>query len=217
MTHSPPPASEDRRHAARGTPDRRRAQWHAFREAYPTFLKVASLLFLVLVAGDMWLGYRRVAYANEIARLRAGMTSAERRRSDAIVQSEQNKLRMAYELARRQARVDPQLHLSIEVDSGRMYLQRNGALLRDMRVVVAPATIPGVPATDTAARTLPRGERMIASIDSGAAPALVLNGGTRIYAPADSARVTPGDVAARRADLIAILPNLSAGTPVYFY
>ena len=53
--------------------------------------------------------------------------------------------------------------------------------------------------------------------------ALVLDGGTVIYSLpesgplADSTYVMPGSIRVRAADLTAVLPNLSAGTAVYFY
>lgn len=211
-----PIAGSDRRAVSRGR-DRRREEWHSFRTAYPTFLKVTAVLFLLLVAGDMWLAYRRYAYRQEIDRLRQGMTAAERRKSDIVVASEQDKLRMALELARRQAHLDTRLHLSIAVDSGVMYLERDGALLRVMPVKVAAARVPGAAPSDTAATTLPRGERTVQQVISGDQPALVLNGDARIYAGSDTDAVAAGSVRANAADLRAILPNVSAGTPVYFY
>jgi hypothetical protein len=218
MTDSSGPS--DRRATTRGR-DRRREQWHAFREAYPVFLRITGFLFLLLVAGDMWLAYRRHVYGEEISRLRANMTTAERRKTDIIVQSEQDKLRLAIELAKRQAHVDTHLHLSIAVDSGLMYLERDGALLRVMHVAIAPAAVPGVPAPapgDTSRSALPRGERTVQQVISdSAAPTLVLNGDTRIYSGSDTDAVHAGSVRASAADLRAILPNVSAGMPVYFY
>lgn len=207
--------TDDRRTTTRGR-DRRREEWHAFRHAYPTFLRVTSTLFLLLVAVDLWLVGRRVAYAHEIDRIRAGMTTEERQRSDLIIRSEQDKLRMALELAKRQAHWDPKLHLSVAVDSGRMYLERDGALLRDMRVAIAPARVPAG-GGDTMSSTTPRGQRTVVDVREDV-PALVLNGGMRIYGSDDTtAAVTPGDVRVSVGDLKAILPNLSAGMTVYFY
>lgn len=214
-------AQSDRRGEARG-PDRRREGWHSFRDAYPTFLRIASVLFLLLVAGDMWLAYRRHAYNIEIERLRSGMTAAERKKSDIVVQSEQDKLRMALELGKRQAHVDAHLHLAVAVDSGLMYLERDGVMLRVMRVALAPGRVPKgakAAAGDTSATTtLPLGERTVQQVVDGPEPALVLNGDARIYAGADSSStVAAGNVRANAADLRAILPNVSAGMPVYFY
>lgn len=207
-----------RRSTSRG-PDRRREGWSGFREAYPTFLKIISVLFLFLVAGDMWLFYRRVAYGQEIAVLRAKMTTAERKKSDLVVQSERDKVRMALELAKRQAHFDPRLHLSISVDSGVMYLERDGAMLRAMRVAIAPALVPGVSRAkgDTSGVTLPLGERTVQQVISGDAPAVILNGDARIYAGADSDAVQAGSVRVAAADLRAILPDVNPGMTVYFY
>ncbi|HEY8312220.1 MAG TPA: hypothetical protein VIG47_16760 [Gemmatimonadaceae bacterium] len=182
-------------------------------------MRIISVLFLLLVAGDMWLFYRRNAYGQEITSLRAKMTSAERNKSDIAVQTEQDKVRLALELAKRQAHFDPHLHLSIAVDSGVMYLERDGALLRVMRVSLAPAQVPGFKSKtgDTTAVTLPRGQRTIQQVIDGDSPALVLNGDARIYAGADSHAVAAGNVRVDAADLKAILPNVSAGMSVYFY
>lgn len=207
-----------RRSSSRG-PDRRREGWHAFREAYPTFLKIIAFVLVVLVIGDMWLFERRQVYAQEISRLRGSMTDAERKKSDIVTQTEQDKVRLALELAKRQAHFDPALHLSIAVDSGVMYLERDGALLRVMRVALAPAQVPGFKsgAHDTTASTLPRGQRTVQQVIDGDSPALVLNGDARIYAGSDSDAVEAGSVRASAADLRAILPNVSAGMTVYFY
>lgn len=215
---TPPEVPDDRRTNSRG-PDRRREGWGAFREAYPTFLKIIAVVFLFLVAGDMWLFYRRNAYSQEISRLRASMTDAERKKSDVVMQTEQDKVRLALELAKRQAHFDPRLHLSIAVDSGVMYLERDGALLRVMPVSLAPAEVPGFKAKkgDTTRATMPLGQRTIQQVVEGDSLALVLNGGARIYAGSDSGAVDAGNVRVNPADLRAILPNVSAGMSVYFY
>ena len=216
-----PTESQDnngRRSTPRG-PDRRREGWGGFREAYPTFLRIISVVFLLLLAGDMWLMYRRHAYTAETASLRASMTEAERQKSDLAVHQEQDKVQLALELAKRQAHFDPHLHLSIAVDSGVMYLERDGALLRVMRVALAPAQVPGFKAArgDTSAATLPRGQRTIQQVIDGDSPAIVLNGDARIYAGADTDAVAAGNVRVDAGDLKAILPNVSAGMTVYFY
>lgn len=213
-----PNDSGGRRSSSRGD-DRRRQGWSAFREAYPTFLKIIAVVFLLLVVGDMWLFRQRQVYGQEISRLRASMTDAERNKSDIVVQSERDKVRLALALAKRQAHFDPRLHLSIAVDSGVMYLERDGALLRVMHVSLAPAEVPGFKSAkgDTSAATLPRGERTIQQVIDGESPALVLNGDARIYAGADSDAVAAGNVRVSAADLRAILPNVSPGMTVYFY
>ena len=54
-------------------------------------------------------------------------------------------------------------------------------------------------------------------------PALVLDGGTMIYSQpssgplADSTYVLPGSLRLREGDLLAVLPNITAGVRIYFY
>lgn len=209
-------SEETRRSTPRDTADRRRPAWHGFREAYPRFLKFIAVVLLLAVAVDMWLGYKRVAYASEIRNLRAKMTASERQKTDLIVQSEQDKLRMALALARHQAHIDPTLHLDVAVDSATMHLERDGAVLRTMHIALAPDTPPAAPGDSITAGT-PRGERTVEQVGTDA---LVLDGGTKIYAATDTATTSPvvrGNVRISAADMTAILPNVSAGMHVYFY
>lgn len=185
------------------------------RRKYPLFLKFAAVILVLLVALNVWLGFRRAAYSDEIDRLRASMTEAEREKSDLVIESERDKLRVALELARRQARWAPELNLAVEVDSGRMFLARDGALLREMKVVISPGLIPG---EDTAIPSLPRGERRIIEVTDGKGTKIMLDGGIQIFAGElnrDGQEVSA--VRVDEADMKAILPNLRAGMPVYFY
>ena len=229
-------------------PESRTSGW--FRAA----IALALLALAGLAALNVWLYGERTRYEAETARLRESMTALERARADAIVASEEDKLRVALELLRRQARVEDALHLSVSLDSGAMYLEREGALLREMPVEIGPERQVGTP-PDTVRLAAPRGVRTIARIlddtatwtvpawvyeSRGLAPepngarataqagalgpaAILLDGGTIIYALpergplADSAWVMPGAIRARAADLRAIAPNLAPGMRVYFY
>src|SRR6476469_8554565 len=156
--------------------DRRRGTWKDFRRAYPGFVFVLGLGLMAMVAVDAWLIAKRVKYNHDVTQLRSHMTEAERQRSDLIVESEQNKLRIAIELAKRQAKFDKKLHLNVSVDSARMYLTREGALLREMPVQFGPEKAP----TDSASgppAALPRGERTVADLS---ATKITLDGGTQI-------------------------------------
>jgi hypothetical protein len=177
------------------------------------------------------------------------MTASERERTDLIIEAERNKIRVAIELVRRQARLDKRLHLSIPVDSSRMYLEREGAILREMPIQLGPERSVGTP-PDTVRLAIPRGERTVVrvlengswtvptwvyvdrslparparSVRGALGPiAFVLDGGTVIYSLpstgplADTAYVLPGSIRAAAADLRAILPNVQAGTKVYFH
>ena len=214
------PGPETRRSAARAEEgDRRRGGWRDFRRAYPGFVFVLGLGLAAMVAVDGWLLFKRVSYNRDVAQLRAHMTQAERERTDGIVEAEQNKLRIAIELARRQAKFDKKLHLNVSIDSSRMYLTREGALLREMPVQFGPER-GASESSDAPPAAVPRGERTIAdlSVDK-----ITLDGGATILTSkasqlaADTTAIPPGSLRMSLEDLKAIMPNLSAGMKVYFY
>jgi hypothetical protein len=214
------PGPETRRSAARAEEgDRRRGGWRDFRRAYPGFVFVLGLGLAAMVALDAWLVYKRERYNNDVAQLRAHMTDAERQRTDAIVQSEQNKLRIAIELAKRQAQFDKKLHLNVSIDSSRMYLTREGALLREMPVQFGPERA-AAESSATPPAAIPRGERTIADLSD---TKITLDGGVAILSSSatdlssDSSNVPPGSLRITLDDMKAIMPNLSAGMKVYFY
>lgn len=130
----------------------------------------------VLIAFDVWLVKKRTRYVEEDARLRESMSGLQRQQADAILSNEQNKVRMMIELVRRQAQIDKQLHLAVPIDSGVMYLEQDGALLREMPVQVGPERRVGTP-PDTVYMVAPRGtrtvERILAGDDAWEIPAWV--------------------------------------------
>ena len=193
-----------------GGVDRRRpGRWSEFRHAYPGILTTLTFALVAMLALDVWLITKHVRYRREVARLRSGMTTAEKRKADLLMESEENKFRVMIELIRRQARGDRELNLAIAVDSGIMYLAREGAVLRQMRVDLGPEKTVGT-SPDTVRMTAPRGQRTVEKIlgpnDAWEVPAwvytdlgqpvpgnreikgalgpgaVVLNGGTVIYA-----------------------------------
>jgi len=211
---------ETRRSANRADEgDRRRGGWRDFRRAYPGFVFVLGLGLGLMVAVDAWLLYKRVDYKSEVSSLRSRMTGAERERTDLIVQTEENKLRMAIELAKRQARFDPKLHLNVSIDSARMYLVREGALLREMPVQFGPER-PVSATSDQPPVAVPRGERTVADLDDDR---IVLDGGAQVLVAKssslanDSTPIPPGSLRIGAEDMKAIMPNLKAGMKVYFY
>ncbi|HXT47643.1 MAG TPA: hypothetical protein VN717_03330 [Gemmatimonadaceae bacterium] len=179
-----------------------------FRKRHPAFLAIVAVIIVGLLAVDGWVLYKRAAYAQEVARLRAGMSDFERRRSDAVTNTHEAQTAMMMELLRRQAKIDKEIHLAVDVDSGLMYLERDGALLRENAVEVAPEKRLGA-GKDTVRMAAPRGtrsvERILGAGDAWEVPAwvysdrgisrpaelplvgalgpvaIVLNGGTVIY------------------------------------
>jgi hypothetical protein len=196
--------------------DRRRGSWGDFRRAYPGFVFVLGLGLVAMIAVDAWLVAKRVKYNHDVAQLRSHMTDAEKQRTDLIVQAEQNKLRIAIELAKRQAMFAKKLHLNVSIDSSRMYLTREGALLREMPVQFGPER--PVSATDSAPpAAIPRGERTVADLSD---TKITLDGGAVILSAKtsnDSTPIPPGSLRIPLEDMKAIMPNLSAGMKVYFY
>jgi hypothetical protein len=166
------------------------------------------IVVVALLAVDGWLIDKRLKYEREISRLRAGMTDFERRRTDAILSSRQRRLQVMMQLIRHQARWDRETHLAVSVDSAKMYLERDGAVLREAPVELGQEARVGTP-PDTVHLAAPRGtrsvQRIVGESDSWEVPrwvyadrgiplpparnvvgalgpaALILDGGTVIY------------------------------------
>ena len=183
-------------------------RWRALVQNYPVTLASLVVAMLAFAAADVWLMVHYRRYVQETALLRASMSKVERRRTDALLAQDVNRVKVMVEMFRRQARVDPTLHLTVSLDSGVMYLERDGALLREMPVTVGPERRVGV-APDTLHIAAPRGkrsiERLLTEQDAWEAPswvfaerhqdslphaplagalgtaAIVLDGGTVIY------------------------------------
>jgi hypothetical protein len=209
-----------RRDPAKGREgDRRRASWRDFRRAYPGFILTLMIALIAILSLDAYLMHKRRVYTAEVSRLRGAMTDAERGKTDAIIAAEGNKARIAIELARRQAKMEKSLHLAVSLDSGRIYLEREGAVLREMAALFGPEK--GVtPGSDSVPVVIPRGEVNVARIEDNR---IVLEGGNAIevaqanVASADSTPISPGNVRIGRTDMEAIKPNLTPGMRVYFY
>jgi hypothetical protein len=140
--------------------------FRTFRRTHPGFLAAIAIVITALLAMDGWIIYKRIKYSREIDRLRAGMTDAERRRSDLIVESEGRRLEIMVALIRRQALGDKEIHLSVSIDSATMYLEREGVSLREMPIEIGPEKTVGIGA-DTVRMTIPRGTRTVQRVLSG--------------------------------------------------
>ena len=144
-------------------------RWREFREAYPRIVAGMALGIAVLLLTDLVVAYERVQYGWELARMRASMTETERRRVDAIAASEENRLAIAAELARREALGDTELHLAVDTENGLLYLERQGARLREMRVRLGPEATVGTP-PDAVRLAPPLGKRSVARVVDGSYP-----------------------------------------------
>jgi hypothetical protein len=197
-----------RKDASRPQTDRRRLGWREFRRSYPGIVSTMGIAAVILLTADALLVVRARRYARETAQLRASMSEVERNRTDALLAQSENRLKVMVELFKRQARVDPTLHLTVSLDSGVMYLERDGALLREMPITAGAEKRVGT-GRDTLHIAAPRGKRSIDRIltesdaweapdwvyaDRGLQPqvrmplqgalgpaAIILDGGTVIY------------------------------------
>ncbi len=210
MTNPPPHDDWDpgrRKDVLRLRTDRRRLGWREFRHSFPGLIATMAIAVVIFLAADGWLFMRYRRYLRETAELRASMTDVERERTDALLAQEENRLKVMVGLFKRQAKLDPALHLSVSLDSSVMYLERDGALLREMPITVGPERRVGTP-PDTLHIAAPRGKRTVERLlgetdawavprwvyqDRGVAPvatplagalgpaAIALDGGTVIY------------------------------------
>jgi hypothetical protein len=139
--------------------------WRELRQAYPRIVTRVVLGIAVLLLTDIVVVCKLVQYGRELTRMRAAMTEAESRRVDAIAAAEENRLAIAAELARRQALGDMELHLAVHGESGLLYLERQGARLREMRVRLREGSV-GTP-PDAVLLAPPLGKRLVARVVDG--------------------------------------------------
>src|SRR6476620_4063641 len=168
MTETDVPTQQDwdpgrRQDPARPRTDRRRVGWREFRRSYPGLITTMAIAVIVFLAIDGLLISRYRRYQRETRDLRASMSDVERKRTDEILAQNENRLKVMVELFKRQAKVDPSLHLTVSLDSSVMYLEREGALLREMPITVGPERRVGTP-PDTVHIAAPRGKRTVEAV-----------------------------------------------------
>ena len=189
----------------------------ALADRFPWTVRLVWGAALLIVAGDVFLVAKGIIYAGESARLRTGMSTVERSRLDAALVSDSNRLQVIIELARRQARVDNGLHLSVALDSGMLSLEQDGATLRAVHADIGPDSWVHTGKRDSLRLTAPRGARTIEQLLGDTV--IVLSGGAVIYArgQGDTNATRSGSVRVDAKDLKIIGPSLRAGQHVYFY
>lgn len=134
-----------------------------FRRRHPNIVSTLVALIVACCVLDGFLMHQRTLYQDETGRLRAGMGEAERQRADAILSSREKRKQMMMDLVKRQAQWSNELHLAISVDSGRMYLERQGAVLREIPIRLGPDRRIGT-ARDTVHLSIPRGTRTVQAV-----------------------------------------------------
>ena len=145
---------------------RRRPRWREFRVAYPRIVAGMAAGIGLLLAVDTWLVFQRSVYQRQIGAYRRDMSAVERSRADAVLESGEIRTGLMLELLRRQATGDPTLNLAVSVQDGVMRLQREGALLREMRAAIGPEALVGDP-PDQVRLTPPLGKRTVLRVLRG--------------------------------------------------
>ena len=146
---------------------RRRAGWREFRDAYPRIVAGTVLFMAILLAADAVFAWRWLRYRRETRDMRASLNAAERGRLDLLLETTGQQAELMMEVARREARGADRLNLAVSLDDGVMYLQRQGARLREMKVRVGPEATIGL-APGAVRIAAPRGKRTVTRILSGA-------------------------------------------------
>jgi hypothetical protein len=120
----------------------------------------------VLLAADAVFAWRWMRYRREARDLRTSLNAAERGRLDLLLEATGQRAQLMMEVERREARGADRLNLAVSLDDGVMYLQRQGARLREMKVRLGPEATLG-PAPGAIKIAAPRGKRTVVRILSG--------------------------------------------------
>ena len=157
-----------------------------FREQYPGFLPGVLLILGILLAIDLLLFDRRENYTAEINALSANMTQEQQQRADAMSLSRQEQQKLMLTLVRRQGQFGKALHLAVDIDSSKMFLAQEGAVLRTMPVEIGAArTLRAHDTTASALRGVDSVVRVLGPSDPWPVPRWVYQD-RRLVAPADS-------------------------------
>lgn len=189
--------------------------WRALWRERPMTMRIVWGVAALLLLGNGWLLAQRVLDGRESARLRSQLTNVERDRIDAALRADSNRAQVLVELARRQARIDNGLHLSVALDSGVVHLEQEGAVLLSIAAQAGPEGWTHTSPRDSVRLADPRGDRTIEDIVGDSL--VMLSGGTVIYADGSTGTPRTGQVRVSPADLKLLKPNLRPGQHVYFY
>ena len=130
--------------------------WRAHRGVVVT-LVVLTVGFL---AADALLLWRWRAIRVEADQLTHDAGSTGGATASAELAAQQARFKLTMDRIRADARADKGLHLSVDVDSGMLSLERDGIALRTMSVVIGPESLVGT-LPDTQRLAVPRGLRQV--------------------------------------------------------
>jgi len=189
--------------------------WRTLWRERPGLMRLVWGVALLLLVGNGWLLAQRVLDGRETTRLRTQLSGVERERIDAAMRADSNRTQVVVELARRQARIDNGLHLSVALDSNVLHLEQEGAVLLSIATVTGPNGWIRTGPRDSVPLAAPRGDRTIEDIVGDTL--VLLSGGTMIYADGLAGPARAGQLRVSLADLKLLTPNIRPGQHVYFY
>src|SRR5688500_5143993 len=116
----PWPAEAERQRRESAWPEgearqRRRTRWSEFREAYPRIVTAMAIGMLLLVLADVGLLFMRSQYRRESEQARQGMSTLEKERADALLESEEGRTALMLALVRQQSVTEKGLNLAISL------------------------------------------------------------------------------------------------------
>ncbi|MEK6557597.1 MAG: hypothetical protein AABZ14_04785, partial [Candidatus Margulisiibacteriota bacterium] len=134
-------------------------------QSHKTRRSKKSLLvwIVVLLIANLVLLFASNLYSFELKQLINLMTNAEKKRLEAISTTQANELALAMEMTRRMDLADGDLHLTVDTKKGLMILSRQGAKLREMKILMGKEGLVGE-RPDRVRLTLPLGKRQITDI-----------------------------------------------------
>ena len=186
-------------------------------QAYPRTVRLLWGAALLVGVADVVLLEQRRRLAAETAEWRGKMNATARERVDAALALEANREQVVIEMARRGARDDERLHLAVSIDSARLHLAQQGAVLRTSTIEIGRDAWLRTGPRDSLHIVAPRGTRTIERVIGDTA--FAINGGTLVYARGsnDTSPVLTGSVRLEAAEFKVLAPNLRVGQRVYFY
>jgi len=137
--------------------------WRVLLETYPRLAAGMALATAFLFLFHSVQIYQLIRYGRELAGMSVSAAQAELERVAAVEAAQRNIAALSVELTRRAARRDRNLHLAVDRARGVMYLEREGAVLREMPVLLGPEKTAGS-AADSPRPAPATGRRLVATV-----------------------------------------------------
>lgn len=115
--------------------------WRAFGASYPRLAAGMALATAALLSAVMVLICKGIGYDRELSQLESSVFQAHYEGRTVLEALERSRAAIGAEETRRAARGDRRLHLALDRSRGILILEREGAVLREMRVRIGPEAV----------------------------------------------------------------------------